>query len=238
MAVTGTTLCTDVLVELGVYGPTQTPNPKDINVVLGQLTRLVDNWNADQQAIYADQFLTFTLTPSLQPHTIGPSGATWTTAQRPVSIEDAQLIVSSSQTYPITLREADWWNSIVNTGYTTDLPTDLYYSPTWPNGSLYFYGEPTAAYDVQLLCRGILSAYTLTTAFSMPPGYRDAMTLTLKEMCADAFAKTLSEKAIMDASKARARIFTNNTVIPKLTSDAGLPGRDGSGFDYVTRTRV
>lgn len=238
MSVTGRTICTDALVELGVYGPIQTPQAKDLAVVLGQLTRLIDNWNAEREAIYADQFLSFTLTPSLQPHTIGPTTATWTTPQRPVSIEAAQLIVSSSQSYPITLRDAEWWNARVDTAFTTDLPTDLYYQPGWPNGSLYFFGRPTAAYTVQLLCRSVLSTYTLDTIVTMPPGYRDALTLTLKEMCAEAFAKTLSEKAVLDASKARARIFGNNTVMPYLSSPAGLPGRGGSAFDYVTRTRV
>lgn len=231
-------LCQDVLVELGVYGPIQTPNQKDIDVVLRMGQRLIDNWNADRAAIYADQFLTFTITPSLQPHTIGPTGATWTTAQRPVSIEGATLIVSSTQTHPMNLRTAAWWDALVNPGYTTDFPTDLFYNPTWPNGSVYFWGVPLAAYDVRLLCRAILSTYTLSTTLTMPPGYRDALTLTLKEMCAPAFAKSLTEKEVLDASKARLRIFDNNTVIPKLESPAGLPGRGGSGFDYISRQQV
>lgn len=225
-------LAIDVLVELGVYGPIDTPNAEDITVVERMGQRLIDNWNGVKEAIYAEDFLPFTITPSLQPHTIGPTG-TWVTAQRPVSIEGASLLVTTEAVYDITVhRDASWYQSLVNPGYRTDFPTDLYYDPTWPNGSIYFWGIPTAAYEVQLLVRSVFTAYTLATTVSMPPGYRDAMTLTLKEMCAPTFAKTLTPSELLDASKARARIFSNNVVVPKLTSPAGLPGRDGGWYDY------
>lgn len=220
-------LIAEALLELGVGTPGQALEAAIAAQGLSKLNRIIDNWNAEREAIYADQWLTFTLTRSLQPHTIGPTGATWTTAQRPVSIENAQLIVGDV-TYPITLRLAAWWAGQSDPTLSDDLPTDLYYDATWPNGSLYFWPVPSASYDVQLLVRAVLTDYTLDTVVNLPPGYRDALTLTLAEECAASMGMMAEPSTVMSASKARARIFTNNTITPPLaTRDSGIPGGRG-----------
>ncbi len=55
-----------------------------------KLTRLFDNWNAERAGVYANRLVTYTLVPSLNPHTIGPSTATFTVTQRPVKIDAAE----------------------------------------------------------------------------------------------------------------------------------------------------
>lgn len=232
---TGREICTDAMVELGALAAGEPPDADDLDLVLNQLARLVDNWNADRPAIFADQFLTFTITPSLNPHTIGPTGATWTTSQRPVSIEGASMVTSAGTFYKIDVRSPAWYQDLATPELTSTIPTDLAYNPTWPNGSIYFYPVATVASEVQLLVRGILAPYTLATVFSMPPGYRDAMTLTLAEMCEGPIPGTLSAAKHLAATQARARIFTNNLVIPNLSSmPAGMPGSNGGWWDYQT----
>ena len=225
-------LLEDVGHELGVLDPHESLTANQARLGLSKLTRLVDTWNADRQAIVADQLLTFTLTPSLQPHTIGASGATWTTSIRPVSIEGAQLMTDS--TSAIRLRTSDWWQALTSPTQTSDTPTDLYYAPTWPLGKLYFWPIPTAATDVQLLVRVALADYDLDTTFTMPPGYRDAMTLTLVESCQSVLGGVVTPATQMAATQARARIFSNNMVVPKLITDMMQPG--GGWFDYQTGT--
>lgn len=234
MSLTARTIVTDALKDLGAIGLADTPSPSDAQYALSKLNRLIDLWNAQREAIYADNFPTFTLTPSLNPHTIGPTGATWTVDQRPVSIEGIQLRISSTDTLPLWPRDAAWWQGLPAPGLSSAYPTDYYYDPTWSNGKVYFYPVPSSALTVQLQVRAVLGEYTLDTVFTMPPGYRDAITKTLVEECDGLGAAVVSPKQSLAASRARAVIFGNNLVVPKLTSPAGLPtGRTGY-FDYQT----
>lgn len=239
MAVTGLTIITDALVECGVHDPVETPSAEDTTFALRKLNRLINNWNAEREAVYASTFLTFTLTPSLSPHTIGPTGATWTVTQRPVSLEAAHLVLAGSSPVaqiPIRVRDAAWWSTVSVQALTSTIPTDVYYDPAWVNGNLYFWPVPTAAHSVQLWVRAVLAEYALATTFSLPPGYQDAITLTLAEEIGPAFHAPPSLVTIQSAKAARARIFSKNTTAPPLTTrDAGMPG-GGSGragyFNY------
>lgn len=231
-------LIAEAFQEIGVIAIGDTLSDALASVGLEKLKRLLNSWNADRQAVYADQFPTFTLIPSLQPHTIGPSGATWTTA-RPVSIEGAQLVLSGGSTITIHLHQAAWWQGLPNATVSSATPTDGYYDPTFPNGSLYLFPVPTSASSVQLLVRRVLDeAITLATVFTLPPGYREAVTLTLAEACAGIGAVSdpgLLGRLAQSATKARAVVFMNNLVIPPLiTQDSGMPAVNARWFDYRT----
>lgn len=239
MPVTMQTICADALMEIGALAQGESLSAGDADFTLGKLNRLLDNWNGEHQASYAQQFTTFTLTPSLSPHTIGPTG-TWVTTQRPVTIESLSLILSAptSSYVPITLRDAQWWADQVTPTLASTFPTDCYYEPAWPDGSLYFWPVPETAYDVEVEQRVLLAAVALTDVFTLPPGYRDAITLTLAEECAPAFGRDISPRTTQSAGYARARIFANNIVVPTIqTSDAGMPNRRGSAnfptFNYL-----
>jgi len=235
----GRDLVTDALLELNVYDAIDSIAPEDAAYVLRKLNRILDNWNAERPAVYADQFSTYTFTPALSPHTIGPSG-TWVTSQRPVSIEGAMLLFNTAGNpqVRITLRDALWYESLSIQSITTQMPTDLYYEPDWPNGKLFFWPVPSAAYQVTLLTRLVLAKLALDDAFTLPPGYQDAITLTLCEDIAPTYEKQVAPSLAKKASEARDRIFANNVVIPRLvTRDSGMPsalgGNAGDGT-YLT----
>lgn len=241
MAVTCTVrqIVTDALVELGIYAPIDTPNAADTDLVLNKLNRLLDNWNAERCAVYNVGFAVYTLVPHLQPHTIGPSGATYTVAQRPVAIDGANIVldnVNPAVRSPLNLRDDQWWLGNLVRDITTTLPTDLYYSPGWPNGAIYLWPVPTVAYGLELETRVLLSNVILTDNVSLPPGYRDALTLSVAEECittygrgADPGMPALAQKA----AQARARIFANNDILPRLwTKDSGMPSKPKPAFNY------
>jgi len=244
MAVTITQLCLDAAHELNVPDIDDVQFPPNLaQFFLLRLNRLLDAWNADHGASYAQQFVTYTLTPALSPHTIGPSGATFTTpGNRPVTIDGASLIYPStpaSAYMPINLRDAQWWSAQQVPGLSTQDPTDLYYEPTWPNGSLYFWPVPNAAKDVELQFRRVLLEVALPDTFSLPPGYQDAITLTLAEMCQRSVGKPSRPDLRADAAMARARIFAVNIGTPTLcTQDSGMPSvTDSPNFptwNYLT----
>lgn len=226
-------LVTDALEELGVVSPGDEPAPEDSQTALKRLNRLLDNWNADRRAVYANQFSTHTLTPALQPHTIGTSSPTFSVTQRPVSIERANLVISDVR-YGLNLRNAEWWAGLSDYTLTGEIPTDLYYEPAWPNGQLYLWPVPTTAHTLELLTRVLLASVTLATTFALPPGYQDALTLTLAEGLSVPFDRPVPSELAQGARTARARIFANNDPDPHISvADVGLPGSfQRGGFDY------
>lgn len=203
-----------------------------------RLERMLNLWNAQRCAVYADVFSQFTLTPSLSPHTIGPTGATWTVVQRPVSIEAISIILTPSTPsvyLPLTKRDAAWWQAQITPTIAVEYPSDFYYNPTYVNGSIYFWPVPSAAYDVQIQIRTLLDDdFTLDTDLGMPQGYREAITLTLAERLSTPFGQPIMPSLAADARDARALIFANNDTTPTLvTRDAGMEGpRGGSRSDF------
>jgi len=223
-------LIDDALLELTVLGAGETSSSEDSELGLRRLNRLLDTWNADRRAVYADQISSHTLTPSLQPHTIGTSTPTFSVTQRPVSIEAAHLVVSGA-VYGINIRDSTWWAGLTDPTLTGEIPTDLYYAPGWPNGSLYLWPIPTAAHTLELLSRIILSSVTAVTTFTMPPGYESAVVLSLAEMLATPFQVPPPPDLKQRARDARALIFGNNDPDPHMVvADVGLGSR--SSFDY------
>lgn len=228
---TGRDLVTDALLEINVYDALDEPSPQDAAFVLRKLNRILDNWNAERPGVYAEQFQSYTLTPALSPHTIGPSG-TFVVTQRPVTVEGATLVLNTANSpqVGIRLRDRGWYQSLSIPSLSTQMPTDLYYEPAWPNGNLYFYPVPSAAYHVILWTRIVLASLGLNDAFTLPPGYQDAITLTLAEDIAPTFEKPVAPSLARKAMEARARIFSNNIEIPLLsTQDSGMPTSGGGG---------
>jgi hypothetical protein len=224
-------LLTETYEDITVLAPGE--NLSDVFAAQGlkKLVRLFDNWNAERAGVYANRLTTHTLTPALNPHTIGPTTATFTVTQRPVSIEWANLVISGVR-YPLTLRGSQWWAAIPIPALSTSMPSDLHYEPTWPNGSLYLYPVPDTAYGLELMTRLVLADLGLDDTVSLPPGYRDAIILTLGEMIALTYPPAVASPEA--ARAARARIFANNDeIFPLVTRDSGMPSqRGGRWWDY------
>ena len=236
MSVTASNICSDALLELNIIQAGDTASADDLAFVLGKLNRLLDNWNADTRAVYANQFLTFTLTGSLSPHTIGVAANSPTfvvTGNRPEVIEGANVMITSggnSVAIPITIRDDQWWLDQRVKTQTSTIPTDLYYEPAWPNGSLYFWPVPTVGNSVELECRRVLSQLALTDAFSLPPGYRDAITKSLAEEIAVPYEQTdllvpiaLAARTARAVSRIWSRLSTEQG--PAITATESAPNR-------------
>lgn len=228
---TARTICEEAADELQIKGAGQTLEAEDADTLLVTLNRLLDSWNAKRRAVYADTFNSYTLSAALSPHTIGASGATWTVTQRPVSIESAQLLTDGIGR-PIEVKDAAWWAAQPNKALTGD-PTHVAYDAAWPLGRLFFWPVPDAAKDVELWTRVVLAQMTLDTEFTLPPGYKNAIVLTVAEHAAVKFGKSVPVELAHLAREARALIFDNNDRVPSLaTADAGLPGGCSRAYDF------
>lgn len=233
---TGRDLVREALLEIGVLNTTEAVTGEDADYGLSKLNRLLDRWNAKGSASFATAFTAFTLTPSLSPHTIGPTG-TFVVVERPIEIDGANLVVNDIRT-PITVRTKQWYQGLSTPELTSTIPTDVYYEPAVPNGKLWFFPVGLTAYQVELWQRGLLARMTLSALLVAPAGYRDAIVLSLAEqICTGPFRVPMPQGLPENARDARATIFANNDEIATLdTRDAGMPGACGGSWDYRTGT--
>lgn len=230
-------LLTEAFSDITVLAAGESLSDTDAEFGLQKLVRLFDNWNAERAGVYANRLTTppFTLVPNLNPHTIGTNSATFSVTQRPVSIEWANIVISAVR-YPLNIRGSQWWPALPLPTLSVDIPSDLHYEPDWPNGNLYLYPVPAAAYGLELMTRIVLADLALDDTVSLPPGYRDAVILTLGEMIAPTYPPAEAKPEL--ARQARARIYSNNDEIPALaTRDSGMPTQcGGRWFDYRSGT--
>lgn len=235
-------IITDSLSEIGSYAQGEVPSAADAQFALRKLNRMLDAWNARRLMIYTTTFAQYTLVPGLIPHTIGPSGATYTVSQRPVRIEAANIILNNVVPYvksPLNIRNDQFWENQPVPTITTTLPTDLYYSPAWPNGQLYIWPVPTVAYGLELWYWQVISQFAaLTDTVSFPPGYQNAIVYSLAVEMANAFGKQVSGSLATLANNAFNYIFGNNSDSPQIaTTDSGIPdcgGKQLPSFNWRT----
>lgn len=233
-AIPVSTYISAALTEFNVLMPSRSPNARDGDWCLFILNELRDAWNAKRETVWAQVFSSFTLVPGTQPHTIGPSGATFTLAVRPVSLDGASLLINNvtpAIKNPINIRDYQWWlaNSTANQTYantiTSSIVTDIYYEPAWPNGNLYMYPAPTTAYGIILVSRTLYGAVADTDTIDLPPGGQRAFRLSLVEALCSSFGRAVPAQIEKDARMARAQFFGNNLIVPTLvTRDGGMPG--------------
>lgn len=239
MSIVVNALLTAALVEIRSARGGDVINPDDMDLALLIFNEYLDALNIDGRALYTTAFPSFTLTPNLQPHTIGIAANAPTFVvpiARPTMILGANLIISPSIRVPLTLRDGDWWMNVRARSVTSATPTDLNYSPDWPNGALNLLPIPNAANGLELQTRTLLAQVALTDTLDLPPGYQQLLRLTTAELLAAAFGQTVSASTAKAALEARARVWGANDVIPNLrTRDAGVPGgQSGGGFNYRT----
>ena len=222
----------NALYELNVLAVGETPSNDDANFCLSKLNRIFDNWNAENLSIFGTFFFQGTLTPGHNPHTIGiaGSGADFIVpTARPSRIDLANLVLTDVS--PVIYREMKivdetWWMANPVPDLATQIPFYLYPNFGWPLGQLYLWPVPTKAYDLRLNLWSLFSSLSLTGTFSMPPGYEDAVTLTLAESVAPAFGAVISPALEDAANKARVRIRSMNSESPEMSCDPALQSMD------------
>lgn len=240
-AVDALVIVSDALAELNVFGVGDGIPPDDATFVLGVLNRILDRWNAKRRAVFAEAITRYVLTPGLSPHTIGSSGASFTVPQRPERISAANVVLNPGTAQesrsPVFVRDRAWWLSLAAPQLPVALPRALYYEPFWPNGAIFFDGVPNTAVTLELASRVVLAQLGLHDVFTLPPGYRDALTLTLEENIAHTYEAEVTDELRTNARQARAEISAANDEVPKLrTRDSGMPSEGcRGGFDYRTR---
>lgn len=228
-------LCTRSLVEINAASPGGSVQAEIAELALDTLNMILDQLNANDRKLVADLFSTFTITPNLNPHTIGPSGATWTyPIARPTEIFQASLILTSATAplpyIPLTKLTTQQWQNLLTPTLASNFANYFYYDPTYPNGSFYFWTVQQAAYQVQILTKQQLAQVTNATTFTLPQGYWRALMLLLAQALYSPLRKPWTPAQEAQTNMACQEAFGLNA--PNLllaTADAGMPTSGASG---------
>lgn len=208
------------------------------------LNQQVDYWAARACYAWTTTFRQFTLTPGHQPYLIGPGllAPDFDVPIRPPNIVSASLILTgggSPVDVNIEIRDNQWWHNKSVKSMTSTQPTDLYYEPDVPNGSLWFWPIATVANGVRIESTVQLQQFvTLDDCFIAPQAYLAAVTLTLAEELVDIWGTEMPPNLARRAMKARDALQSNNNLAPRIASaDYGMPTHPGGGdFNWQTGT--
>jgi len=248
-------VCINALYEINVVAPGENPDPLELAFVLSKFNQLSDSWSTRAEKIFALDLISvspitnnpFLLVPGLDPHTIGPPpiGAApiptyQVVGERPVRIRNINVLlnnVSPVVRYPLQKRDSDWWATNRVQTIQTSLPTDFYYRPDWPVGSIFLWPVPNYAYGLEIEIETFLNgSATLATVFAFPPGYELAITLTLAELICPAFEKPPNQILVAAAAQARQAVAGLNAPPPRinLSDFRSTTDRPRASFNYRT----
>jgi hypothetical protein len=221
----------------GILGGAEMPSAEDAEDVLTILNGMVDAWTMDNLYIYNYAIDVYALTPNQQTYDIGPTATAPFDVPRPSEVVSANLVFTTQSPptrVPLILLDDDGWMTIPVRG-VSGTPVQLYYSRSYPNGQLNFWPIPSQVFSVELETWSQLSQFTdLTTAFSFPPGYFEAMYLNLAiRLCTPEWGINDVPSSLRTlANEARSRIQAlNQNPPPQMNPDYGTQGvKQQSGY--------
>ena len=164
---------------IGELAEGETPSADTANDSLIALNQMLDSWSTERLSVYALQDQVFTWPSNEATRTIGPSGNF--VGNRPVRVEDSTYFVDSAGTsLPITLVNADQYNSIAVKTIQSTYPTVMYVNATYPDTTLTVYPVPSQALEFHIVSVSELAQpAVLATELIFPPGYQRAFAYNL-----------------------------------------------------------
>lgn len=220
-------------------------SPEHQAVGFSHFNRLLGQWKTRRVYAFFVQSQAFAWGTTKASYTIGPSGADFTiTGDRPVYLESAKLVLTTSTPngeIPLEVYNAKEFARINTPGQQSTLPEEIWYQPTYPNGTIFPWPQPTnTSYKLKLYWWNQLNeiaAGALFTAISWPPGMEDAITWTLSERLCIPFGKTASPDLKEQARQARGFIQSLNSKVPRIGTDypSSTPSRGLSLSGFLSR---
>lgn len=209
------------LQELGILVSGGTLGSDDLAWGLGKMNRMLRSCSANGINLHYRIPESFSLVSGTPDYTIG-SGADFDTA-RPNKIESA-FIRDAGHDYPVGVRPiSEYWDLTEKT--TEDRPLKLYYYPTYPDGTIYFYFTPNSAYSVHFISQKPLLTYAAAkTEILLPGEYEDAVVLSLAIRFAPRYGKAVSGDLRLSAKEAYSNMTGLNLSNQMKGVDLDLPG--------------
>jgi hypothetical protein len=224
MAITGAQLVTDALLQATILGHDQQLPDAMAQLALRRFNRMKDSWANISDLIFATTTDTFTMTPALATYS-----TTLLANGRPAAI-DSMWVIFSNISYPVTMRDEQWYNSITYKP-TPAIPNNCYYNAGMPNGTFKFYPTPYAAFVCNVArLDAVVGAVTLTTNMTLPPGYEKAL---VDSLAVDIFPTFKGSKTPIPPDlkqlAIQAQMVLKNTNYRPLEMNSPFSGGSGAG---------
>ena len=233
-------ICRGALQALGVLASGEVMSAADGDLALELLNGLLDQWAADNRAIYFSTRTVKAITPSDGSYTVGAGGDV--DIVRPVFLDDVRLIDTAPtpdlETPLLQLTDAayrEWPNKALE----NTMPQAWWYNPTFSTarGTLELLPIPTgttlqfALYSPTAVARQA----ALTSAFSLPPGYERMLRTNLALELAAPFESQVSAGLAKAAAESMGVVKRANARPAELKLDpAALIGVGHSRWSIYT----
>ena len=209
-----------------VLAPGEEPTGAEGADALIDLNQMIDGWNAEQLMIYTTNIQEFPFTPGKQVYTLGPAGD-WDTA-RPARLWGVSVVILANPSAPLEipidmLRDDEWQEKYPIKNIASTFPLSVYDDGAFPQRNLSFWPSPVDQNDVRLYGWGALSQFAdLTTVYSFPPAYLEAIKYNLALRLSDEWGGDLGQTIVAGAVASLARIKTMNVPIETLKCDQAV----------------
>lgn len=250
----------DVITDAMLLMLAQTPGEPipaaEMTFGLRELNRMLGKFSVIRNFCFNAAMATYTFATVKNAYTIGPSGADFT-GPRPNRVIKGNIIITGQPQpvyIPLDIIDGEQWMSLTIRAIPTAIPRKLYYDSGYtsvgvtsgvPNlgyGTLYFYGQPQAGYQVELLVPTALQNFTALAGsggyFIAPPPYEEFVVTSLAEALSISYGRPISQDLKDRARKARAAVVSLNSQAPVSNTDFPGSNRGGGYFNWLDRTIV
>jgi len=198
-----------------ILGASDVMEGNDAADALLTLNQMMDAWQAERLFAYEILQHTHALTAGVGTYTIGPGGTINT--DRPVRIEWAYTRDSQNYDRPMEIVPDQVFAAITLKNQGDNFPSVLYYRPAFPLGTIRLWEHPSANLVLHLGCWVTLSEFAdLNSSVTLPPGYEQAIVLSMAELLSPEYGKEPSASLVRMAARARANIQQNNLPDPRI----------------------
>lgn len=238
---TGQSVVTFALEQIGVFGVGQQMSAADATTGLRRLNAMVSAWSTMPLTIPVMVREVFSVTANDNTYSIGPSGDFNTI--RPVKIDAAGLLYGSSSPeveIPIQVLTDQQYAAIPVKDQTSEQWTSLWYNPTYTTlgrGTIVLWPTPTTADNdcVLYFQQPLVEFAALTTEYFVPPGYEEALGYNLALRLAPIYARPVPDDVRTLARQSLAQIKRTNTRMVELVNDAaGIGSTNRWGYNIQT----
>jgi hypothetical protein len=235
---TGLSLITDTLLDLGVLAAEETPSNAEAVDCLRRLNRMIDAWGTQRLTMLAIVRTSTVIAANTASYTIGTGGEI--NIVRPLKIQpgDARLILDTSATtateVPLEVLTEPEWAAVTQKSLTSSLVQAISYDYAWTAGlgRITFWPVPTVGTTALVLYTPLaITAFAdLTTSYTFAPGYEEALQDNLTLRCAPMFGKPITPEMTDRARQSLGTIKRANIRPVELQIDAAaFMGRGGGG---------
>jgi hypothetical protein len=224
MATTALDIVADALRELGVLASGEVASAGEALSGLAALNRMVDGWAAERLTMYTVSRTTYALVSGTQVYTVG-TGGNFNVA-RPVFVDHFSVYDSAVTPNAEVQLEAftdDSW-AVLPEKSTPGTPSAYYYNGTFATGSLSLWPKPNVSGLVGVLYAPLqVSEFALlSTAVSLPPGYRRMLVKGLAVEMGPSYDKPLSQELYTQAREAKMVVKNANVRMRDMSIDSSM----------------